>query len=103
MTERLGRRVAVTGIGVLANCGIGKEAFWSGLLGPAPTGERRIHDFDPEPYFDSPKDARRTDRFAQFAMAGAAMAVADAGEPVIGKKKVEGEEGAAAKAPDKKK
>ena len=29
-----GRRVAVTGLGVVAPCGLGKEAFWSGLLGP---------------------------------------------------------------------
>jgi 3-oxoacyl-[acyl-carrier-protein] synthase II len=82
MSERSGRRVAVTGIGVLATCGIGKEAFWAGLLGPSPTGERRIHDFDPEPYFSSPKETRRADRFAQFALAGAAMALADAGEPL---------------------
>jgi 3-oxoacyl-[acyl-carrier-protein] synthase II len=73
--------VAVTGIGVLATCGIGKEAFWNGLLSAPPTGERRIHDFSPEPWFDSPKDARRTDRFAQFALAAAAMALADGGEP----------------------
>ena len=30
------RIVAITGIGVLACCGIGKEAFWAGLNGPAP-------------------------------------------------------------------
>ena len=33
-----GRRVAVTGLGVVAPCGIGRDAFWEGLLGPAPTG-----------------------------------------------------------------
>ena len=27
-----GRRVAVTGVGVLATCGFGKEGFWAGLL-----------------------------------------------------------------------
>jgi 3-oxoacyl-[acyl-carrier-protein] synthase II len=82
MDERVGRRVAVTGIGVLASCGLGKDAFWSGLLGPAPVGERRLPGFDPLQWFDSPKDARRTDRFAQFAMAAAAMALEDSGEPV---------------------
>ncbi len=41
-----GRRVAVTGLGVVAPCGIGREAFWAGLLGPAPEGPRRIRDFD---------------------------------------------------------
>jgi 3-oxoacyl-[acyl-carrier-protein] synthase II len=80
-TARSGRRVAVTGIGVLATCGKGKDAFWDGLLaGPMP-GERRIHDFDPEPYFDNPKEARRTDRFAQLAMAAAAECIAQSGDP----------------------
>jgi len=76
-----GRRVAVTGIGVVAACGIGKDAFWSGLCSPQPEGERRVHDFDPSPYFDSPKDMRRQDRFAQFAIAAAQMALDDAGAP----------------------
>ncbi|MEY2437930.1 MAG: 3-oxoacyl-[acyl-carrier-protein] synthase, partial [Acidimicrobiaceae bacterium] len=57
------RRVAVTGVGVLAACGIGRDAFWAGLLAPQPEGERRINDFDPDTVFDSPKEARRTDRF----------------------------------------
>jgi len=76
-----GRRVAVTGIGVVAPCGTGKDAFWNGLLGPAPEGPRRVHDFDPEQWFPNPKEARRTDRFAQFALAAATMALADSGEP----------------------
>jgi 3-oxoacyl-[acyl-carrier-protein] synthase II len=73
-----GRRVAVTGIGVVAACGMGSKAFWEGLLGPAPTGARSIDDWDPSPWF-GPKDARRTDRFAQFAVAAAAMALEEAG------------------------
>jgi 3-oxoacyl-[acyl-carrier-protein] synthase II len=81
MSSRSGRRVAVTGIGVVAPCGIGKDAYWAGLLGAPPSGERRVHDFDPAAYFDSPKDARRTDRFAQFALAAAAMALEDSGDP----------------------
>ena len=40
----LRRRVAVTGIGVVAPAGIGKDAFWSGLLSPAPNGFRPIED-----------------------------------------------------------
>jgi 3-oxoacyl-[acyl-carrier-protein] synthase II len=75
----VGRRVAITGIGVLACCGIGSDAFWSGLLGPAPEGERRVHDFDPERWL-STKEARTLDRFAQFSVAVADMALADAGE-----------------------
>ena len=74
------RRVAVTGVGVLAHCGIGKEAFWAGLNGPVEDIERRIYDFDPAPYFDNPKEARRTDRFGQFAFAAAEEALAQAGE-----------------------
>lgn len=74
------RRVVVTGLGVVAPCGIGREAFWQGLLAPAPVGPRRAEDFDPAPSFDNPKDARRTDRFAQLAYAAADMAMSQAGE-----------------------
>ena len=74
------RRVAVTGVGVLAHCGIGKEAFWAGLQGPVEDIERRVYDFDPEPFFDNPKEVRRTDRFAQFAFAAAHEALEQAGE-----------------------
>ncbi len=74
-----GRRVAITGIGVLASCGIGADAFWAGLHGPAPDGERRVADFDAERWF-TPKDARTLDRFAQFSVAVAEMALIDAGE-----------------------
>lgn len=76
----LGRRVAVTGIGVVAPAGIGKEAFWSGLLSPAPNGFRQIEDWDPSPYFDNPKEARRSDRVSQFTLAAAAEALGQAGE-----------------------
>ncbi|MCC5951223.1 MAG: beta-ketoacyl-ACP synthase II [Acidimicrobiia bacterium] len=74
------RRVAVTGLGAVSTCGIGAEALWNGLLGPAPEGLRHVEDFDPLPWFDNPKEARRVDRFAQFALACAAEALADAGE-----------------------
>jgi 3-oxoacyl-[acyl-carrier-protein] synthase II len=73
-----GRRVAVTGIGVVAPCGTGSKAFWEGLLGEPATGTRQLEDWDPSPWF-GPKDARRTDRFAQFAVAAAAMALDEAG------------------------
>ncbi|HJL76232.1 MAG TPA: beta-ketoacyl-ACP synthase II [Acidimicrobiales bacterium] len=74
-----GRRVAVTGLGVVAPCGIGVDAFWEGLCGPAPEGDRRVHDFDPSPWFDNPKEARRADRCTQFAIAAADMALEQAG------------------------
>ncbi len=72
-----GRRVAITGLGVVAPCGIGVEAFWAGLLRPWPGGERRVTGFDPTDWF-GPKEVRRVDRFAQFAVAAADMALADA-------------------------
>jgi 3-oxoacyl-[acyl-carrier-protein] synthase II len=74
-----GRRVAVTGMGVVSCCGVGNEALWSGLLGDPPDGERRVRDFDPERWFTA-KEARQVDRFAQFSVAVSTMALDDAGE-----------------------
>jgi 3-oxoacyl-[acyl-carrier-protein] synthase II len=76
-----GRRVAVTGLGVVAPTGIGRDAFWNGLLGPGITGGRstEIDDWDPTPWFDNPKVARRADRVEQFALAAAAEAFEQAG------------------------
>jgi 3-oxoacyl-[acyl-carrier-protein] synthase II len=73
------RRVVVTGLGVISCCGTGKDAFFEGLLGPAPLGERHVTDFDPLDYLD-PKEARQTDRFAQFSLASAKHALDDAGD-----------------------
>jgi len=80
-----GRRVAITGYGVVAPSGIGKKAFWDGLNGPGITGSRsiEIEGWDPLPYFDSPKDARRADRVEQFALAAAAEAFEHAGTPTV--------------------
>jgi len=77
-----GRRVAVTGYGVVAPCGIGKDAFWKGLLGPGLVDQKvsMVADWDPSPWFDNPKEARRADRVEQFAVAAAAEAFAQAGE-----------------------
>jgi len=74
-----GRRVVITGMGIVACCGIGLDAFWEGLHRPAPDGERRVRDFDPSAWF-GPKEVRRVDRFAQFSVAAADMALLDAGE-----------------------
>ena len=73
------RRVAVTGMGVLAWPGFGRDAFWQGLLKAPPEGKRVLDHFDPQPWFDSPKDARRADRFTQMAMAAAAEALEQSG------------------------
>lgn len=73
------RRVVVTGAGVVAPCGIGRAAYWEGLLRTPAEGLRRVEDFDPAPYFDNPKEARRSDRFSQFALAAAAEALEHSG------------------------
>ncbi len=76
------RRVAVTGLGVVAPAGIGADAFWAGLLGPGISDGRQsveIDDWDPSPYFDNPKHARRADRVEQFALAAAGEAFDRAG------------------------
>lgn len=80
-----GRRVAVTGFGVVAPCGIGKDAFWQGLLGPGLDDRKvtEIADWDPLPWFDNPKEARRADRVEQFALAAAAEAFEHAGRPDV--------------------
>src|SRR5678816_1305321 len=79
------RRVVVTGFGVVGPCGTGKDAYWNGLLGEGWTGGpvRRIVDFDPTPLFDNPKEVRRADRVTQFALAAAAMALDDSGDPPV--------------------
>jgi 3-oxoacyl-[acyl-carrier-protein] synthase II len=86
------RRVVITGMGVIAPNGIGVENFWDSLV-HGRSGIRRItyfdassypcqiagevNDFDPSNYM-SPKNARRMDRFAQFAVACTRMALSDA-------------------------
>lgn len=86
------RRVVVTGQGVVSPVGIGTDVFWQALKGGA-SGIRTIDrfdvsefptriaglvtDFDPETYMDR-RDARRMDRFVQFAVAGAVMAMEQA-------------------------
>ncbi|HEV8116792.1 MAG TPA: beta-ketoacyl synthase N-terminal-like domain-containing protein, partial [Acidimicrobiales bacterium] len=75
-----GRRVAVTGLGVLSSCGTGVEAFWKGITSAPPEGERRVHDFDPTSVFDNPKEARRADRVTQLALAAATQALDEAGD-----------------------
>ena len=88
------RRVAVTGIGVIAPGGAGTKAFWD-LITAGRTATRRITFFDPGPYrsqvaaectdFDpaehglTPRQIRRMDRATQFAVAATREAVADSG------------------------
>ena len=82
MTDRrYPRRVAVTGLGVVAHCGIGVDAFWNGLMTSEPgDASRRITAFDPTPFFENAKEVRRADRFTQMAIAAATEALGMAGE-----------------------
>jgi 3-oxoacyl-[acyl-carrier-protein] synthase II len=76
-----GRRVVITGLGVVHPVGIGIDDFWSALFRPSATGKvRELEDWDPGPWFDGPKDARRADRFTQLGAAAAGLAIEQAGE-----------------------
>ena len=79
--QRTRRRVAITAVSAVAKAGIGAEQFWEGLLTAPDDGMRRIDDFDPAPYFANPKEARRSDRFAQLALAATHHLLEQAGHP----------------------
>ncbi|CAN5691026.1 beta-ketoacyl-ACP synthase II [soil metagenome] len=88
------RRVVVTGIGVMSPVGNDVDTFWKSLI-EGRSGVSRyeafdsaiydckiageIKNFEPAKYFKSPKDARRTDRFTQLAMAAAKSAMEGSG------------------------
>ena len=72
-----GRRVAITGLGAITCCGVGIDALWDGLLHPSVVGGP-VRDYDPERWFGS-KEVRQLDRFAQFSIGAADLAVTDAG------------------------
>jgi 3-oxoacyl-[acyl-carrier-protein] synthase II len=93
--DRPRRRAVITGLGPLTCIGIGREEFWRGLRAEK-SGVQRISSFDtsefnahcggeipgwiPEDYFP-PHRLKRLDRYAQFAVASAKMALDDAGLP----------------------
>ena len=76
-----GRRVAVTGLGAVTCCGAGVDALWDGLLHPSVVGGA-VRGYEPNDWF-GPKEVRQLDRFAQFSMVSADMAVAAAGELAV--------------------
>ncbi len=95
MTSRSGqrRRAVITGLGPITCIGIGKDAVWRGLLaeksGITPltridTADFRakcageINDFDATAYL-TPARIKRLDRYAQFAVVSAQLALTDAG------------------------
>ncbi|OGX05473.1 MAG: beta-ketoacyl-[acyl-carrier-protein] synthase II [Omnitrophica bacterium RIFCSPLOWO2_12_FULL_50_11] len=86
------RRVVVTGMGVIASNGIGKDAFWKAIregrsgistitsFDPAAFSTRfagEIKNFNPEEFVHK-KNLKRMDRTSHLAVAAAKMAVADA-------------------------
>ena len=77
-----GHRVAITGYGVVAPCGIGKQNFWKGLLGPGLSGSHTvvIENWDASAYFAGPKEMRRSDRCEQYALAAAKEALEQSGD-----------------------
>ena len=76
-----GRRVAVTGLGAVTCCGVGVDALWNGLLHPSVVGGE-VRGYDAAEFF-GPKEARQLDRFAQFSMVAADMAIESAGELAV--------------------
>lgn len=87
-------RVVITGIGVLAANGAGKEAFWSSLLagesgiGPITLFDAselpgvvagEIKNFQPTQYIDKSLKPNRFARFTQLALSATNLAIEDAG------------------------
>jgi 3-oxoacyl-[acyl-carrier-protein] synthase II len=87
------RRVAVTGIGIVCPIGISREGLWQGLLAGRSAvrtitrfdpsifrshNAAQIDDFQPTDFLEA-RRAKRLDRFGQFAVASARLALEDSG------------------------
>lgn len=88
----LTNRVVITGLGAISPIGIGKDTFWQGLLaGKSGVGKithfdasefkaqiaAEVNDFKASDFIDK-KEARRMDRYTQFAIAATKLAFEDA-------------------------
>jgi 3-oxoacyl-[acyl-carrier-protein] synthase II len=90
------RRVVISGVGVVAPNGVGREAFWNGCVdGHSGVGPIRsfdaskhpirvageVHNFDPEPYIPTQfrKSVKVMGRAARFGIGAAGLAVSDSG------------------------
>ena len=88
-----GRRVVITGLGVVSAIGVGRDAYWESLK-EGRSGIKKISSFDTTSYpcdvageitdfdpadFMTTQQARRIDRFAQLAIAAAKLSIDDAG------------------------
>ncbi|RUM90560.1 MAG: beta-ketoacyl-[acyl-carrier-protein] synthase II [Thermovibrio sp.] len=89
----MGRRVVITGLGVVSPVGSTVEKFWDNITKGKSGIERitkfdaegfpvqiagEVKDFDPSAYFDR-KEIRRTDPFIQFAVGASVQAVESSG------------------------
>ncbi len=87
------RRIAVTGIGLITPAGIGNKETWDAVC-EGHSGVKTIERFDPSDHktqiageitnfnpedFMNPKEARKTDKFIQYAVASTKLALEDAG------------------------
>jgi len=88
------RRVVVTGLGVVSALGLDSDTFWNNIIAGRCGIDKitafdvskydcqiaaEVKNFDPAAAFPSPKEIRRTDRFAQFGVYAGYQALQDAG------------------------
>ncbi|WP_053365563.1 beta-ketoacyl-ACP synthase II [Bacillus sp. FJAT-27245] len=91
------RRVVITGIGAVTPLGLDADTTWKNIVAgksgigpltrinaddfPAKVAAQ-INDFNPEEYIEK-KEARKMDRFTQYAVAASLMAVKDSGLAIV--------------------
>jgi 3-oxoacyl-[acyl-carrier-protein] synthase II len=88
------RRVVITGLGVISPVGHNLESFWESLQAgrsgitryTAFDSEKfdskiagEVRGFEPAPFYKTPKDVKRTDRYTQLAVAATKMSLDDSG------------------------